>query len=84
MMIRWRPDICRKKLTNDSHPKDSRTFAYDFSIPPEGIDLESTVDSFASHLIKKAIQMSEGNISLAAKLLRVPRGTLRYKLEKLS
>jgi two-component system, NtrC family, response regulator AtoC len=73
-----------KELTNDSHHQDSRTFAYDFSIPPEGIDLESTVDSFASHLIKKAIQMSEGNISLAAKLLRVPRGTLRYKLEKLS
>jgi DNA-binding NtrC family response regulator len=40
------------------------------------------VDQFAFHLIKKAIAMADGNISQAAKLLGMPRGTLRYKLEK--
>jgi two-component system, NtrC family, response regulator AtoC len=73
-----------KELTNDAHQAGPQDFAYDFPIPPEGIDLESTVDGFTSHLIKKAIEMSGGNISLAAKLLGVPRGTLRYKLEKLA
>jgi DNA-binding NtrC family response regulator len=73
-----------KELTDESEQGPPRAFAFDFPIPPEGIDLESTVDEFASHLIKKAVEMSGGNISLAAKLLKIPRGTLRYKLEKLA
>lgn len=71
-----------KELTGDPDHNVSGAFLPDFPIPSEGIDLESLVDQFAFHLIKKAIAMADGNISQAAKLLGMPRGTLRYKLEK--
>ncbi|MCU0586797.1 MAG: sigma-54 dependent transcriptional regulator [Syntrophobacteraceae bacterium] len=54
----------------------------DFAIPPEGIDLDQVVDRFTHDLIERVLGMVDGNISQAAKLLRIPRGTLRYKLEK--
>jgi two-component system response regulator AtoC len=40
------------------------------------------VDNFTSQLVRKVVGMVEGNISKAAKLLGILRGTLRYKLEK--
>lgn len=56
---------------------------FDVPIPSGGIDLEKVVDQFTRNLIEKAIKIAGGNISQAAKLLGTPRGTLRYKLEKL-
>ena len=56
---------------------------FDVPIPYGGIDLERVVDQFTRNLIEKAIKIAGGNISQAAKLLGTPRGTLRYKLEKL-
>lgn len=55
---------------------------FDISIPPEGVNLDDLVDQFTSHIIRKALQMADGNISHAAKMLGIPRGTLRYRLEK--
>jgi DNA-binding protein Fis len=40
------------------------------------------VERFTRSLLEKALARSGGNISQAAKLLGIPRGTLRYKLEK--
>ncbi len=40
------------------------------------------VDQFTQYLLEKAMQMKDGNISHVAKLLGIPRGNLRYKLEK--
>ncbi len=51
-------------------------------IPPEGLDLEKAVDDFTKKLVERALIQAQGNISLAAKLLKLPRGTFRYKLEK--
>ncbi|SMC25271.1 two component, sigma54 specific, transcriptional regulator, Fis family [Desulfacinum hydrothermale DSM 13146] len=46
------------------------------------IDLEAEVERFTRKLLEEALARSGGNISQAAKLLGIPRGTLRYKLEK--
>ncbi len=54
----------------------------DIQIPGEGINLDEVVDQFTQALIAKVLKMVDGNISQAAKLLGIPRGTLRYKLEK--
>ena len=70
-----------KELTT-SPDEESQSWTCDFRIPPEGINLDEVVDKFTLGLVKKAIEMANGNISQAAKLLGMPRGTLRYKLEK--
>jgi two-component system response regulator AtoC len=62
--------------------EESDSWLGDFRIPPEGINLDEVVDKFTLRLVRKAVEMANGNISQAAKLLGVPRGTLRYKLEK--
>jgi DNA-binding NtrC family response regulator len=71
-----------KELTTEISSEDPR-WQFDIPIPWSGIDLEEAVDLFSGYLIRKAIKMANGNISKAAKLLGTPRGTLRYKLEKL-
>ncbi|MFO7605988.1 MAG: sigma-54 dependent transcriptional regulator [Desulfurivibrionaceae bacterium] len=50
----------------------------DFSIPDEGISLEEVEKS----LIRKALEKSNGNRSEAARLLKVPRHVLIYRLDK--
>ncbi len=47
-------------------------------IPPEGIALEEV----EKELIRKALAMSNGNRSEAARLLKIPRHVLIYRLEK--
>ena len=71
-----------KELTAYHTGSDSPSLPFDFPIPPTGINLEDVVDQFTQYLLEKAMQMKEGNISHVAKLLGVPRGNLRYKLEK--
>jgi transcriptional regulator with PAS, ATPase and Fis domain len=53
-----------------------------FDSAEQGLDLEAAVERFTRSLLEKALARSGGNISQAAKLLGIPRGTLRYKLEK--
>ncbi|MCB2180858.1 MAG: sigma-54 dependent transcriptional regulator [Desulfobulbaceae bacterium] len=47
-------------------------------IPPEGLSLEEVEKG----LIQKALTMSQGNRSEAARLLKIPRHVLIYRLEK--
>jgi len=51
-------------------------------IPENVFDIEAVVDEVTSQLIRRAMQKAEGNIASAARLLGIPRGTLRYKLKK--
>jgi DNA-binding NtrC family response regulator len=53
-----------------------------FEIPPEGILLEDMVGEIEKELIAKALKITGGNVAKTSRLLNVPRGTLRYKLEK--
>ena len=77
-----RADHLPKELTGHYDHADLRALPFDFPVPSEGIDLEEAVDQFTLYLIKKVMGMAEGNISQAAKLLGIPRGTLRYKIDK--
>jgi two-component system NtrC family response regulator len=47
-------------------------------IPPDGVSLED----FEKGLILKALEKSDGNRSQAARLLKIPRHVLIYRLEK--
>jgi DNA-binding NtrC family response regulator len=71
-----------KELTDPRESDLKELFPVDFVIPPEGINLEQVVDQFTHALIEGVMKMVNGNISHAAKLLGIPRGTLRYKIEK--
>ncbi len=44
--------------------------------------LENTVAVFEKQLVIQALEKSEGNVVKASLLLKIPRGTLRYKMEK--
>jgi two-component system NtrC family response regulator len=59
----------------DSRPTVSNDIIH---IPPDGISLEEVEKG----LIVKALQMSKGNRSQAARLLNVPRHVLIYRIEK--
>jgi len=45
---------------------------------------EEILNNIEFKIISKAVSISEGNISQTAKLLQIPRETLRYKLTKLN
>ncbi len=44
--------------------------------------LEEIIETIEIKLLTKAIEMSKDNISKAARVLRIPRETLRYKIKK--
>ncbi|MBI5447039.1 MAG: sigma-54-dependent Fis family transcriptional regulator [Deltaproteobacteria bacterium] len=52
-------------------------------LPPEGLCLEEVERQMARGLIEQALQRTGGNVSKAAKLLGLPRGTLRHRMESL-
>lgn len=49
-----------------------------FNIPPEGLSLKN----LEKDLVKKALQMVNGNQTRAARLLGISRDALRYKMQK--
>ena len=52
-------------------------------LPPEGASLERLELQLARGLIVQALDRTGGNVSQAAKLLGLPRGTLRHRMESL-
>ncbi|MCK5912356.1 MAG: sigma-54-dependent Fis family transcriptional regulator [Desulfuromusa sp.] len=55
---------------------------FDYEIPPEGVVLDDVIEQIEKGLVEKAFRISGGNVAKTARILNVPRGTLRYKLEK--
>ena len=53
-----------------------------FEIPPEGIVMDEVLGRMELDLIQKALAITGGNVAKTARILNVPRGTLRYKLDK--
>ena len=51
---------------------------HQFTLPPEGADLED----IERQIIEQALQLANGNKTMASKLLRISRDTLRYKVKK--
>ncbi|MCK5826616.1 MAG: sigma-54-dependent Fis family transcriptional regulator [Desulfuromusa sp.] len=73
------PDHLPREIWGES-PQSEMAFKYE--IPPEGIILDDVVDQIEKELVGKAFQITGGNVAKTARILNVPRGTLRYKLEK--
>ena len=74
-----RPEHLPREIWGEAPRKEA---PFSFEIPPEGILLEEVVERIEKDLILKAITITGGNVAKTARLLNVPRGTLRYKLEK--
>lgn len=73
------PDCLPREIWGDK-PKDEAPFEY--RIPPEGILFEEIVGCLEKDLITQAVGITGGNVAKTARLLNLPRGTLRYKMEK--
>lgn len=52
------------------------------TLPPEGLDLDQTLDTLEKNLILQALQKSQGNKQRAAALLKINLRSLRYRLLK--
>ncbi len=73
------PDLLPREIWGEAPRKE---VPFSFEIPPEGILLEEMVGEIEKELIAKALKVTGANVAKTARLLNVPRGTLRYKLEK--
>ena len=69
------------------YPGEQKRLAIDETgfpmLPPEGINLDSHLQSFEKHYIEEALKMAKGNESRAAKLLNINHHTFRYRKKKL-
>ena len=74
-----RPDMLPGEIFGTAPQKAS---PFSFEIPPEGILLDEMIGEIEMDLIGKALKITGGNIAKTARLVNVPRGTLRYKVEK--
>ncbi len=78
----------QKILTPDCLPREiwgeqpSREAPVAYRLPPEGVILEEIVEELERELIGQAIRITGGNVAKTARLLNLPRGTLRYKIAK--
>lgn len=52
------------------------------SIPDDGVATKDLLQDIESNLIRVALNQSEGNVSKAAKLLKIGRTTLIQKMSK--
>lgn len=73
------PECLPREIWGDK-PKDDASF--DCQIPPEGILFDEIVGRLEKDLIAQAVKIAGGNVAKTARLLNLPRGTLRYKMEK--
>jgi two-component system response regulator PilR (NtrC family) len=63
--------------------QSGRTHFRGADIPPEGIDLNETLENYEKALVGAAMQMSGNNRTRASKLLGISMRSLRYRLVKL-
>ncbi len=55
----------------------------DMDIPPDGIDLNQVMENMERRLVNRALEITGGNRSRAARLLGITLRSLRYRLVKL-
>ncbi|MGE4318596.1 MAG: sigma-54-dependent transcriptional regulator [Deferribacterales bacterium] len=72
-------DMLPREIAGEKHDKNGGTA---LEIPETGADLENMLSDIEKQLLSKAFSMTKGNVSKMSRLLNIPRGTLRYKLEK--
>lgn len=74
--------LLKEHLPPDLTPQRQNDATTCFAQLPEDIGLDQAVEAYESSLIRFALDKSGGNVLQAAAILRIPRGTLRYKMEK--
>ncbi len=52
-------------------------------LPDEGIDLEAVLAGLEKGVIEEALEKTDGNVTKAAELLKLPLRAMRYKVKKL-
>jgi len=67
---------------NETRPPGSDKVGFP-PLPPEGLDLDTQLQSFEKHFIEQALKIAKGNESKAAKLLKINHHTFRYRKKKL-
>jgi arginine utilization regulatory protein len=65
------------------HHLPSTSSAINNGDPTESLSLRKNIEELEKKLISNALDLSEGNINQAAKLLDIPRQTLQYKMKKI-
>jgi DNA-binding NtrC family response regulator len=63
-------------------PPSAGTFIVKGPVLPEGTGLDDAVMEFEKAIIRQALTHSRGNVLQTATCLKIPRGTLRYKMDK--
>ena len=87
--IEYMMNVCeREQLLYEDLPSILRRFpvilpAISNSDPKESLSLRKNIEELEKRLINNALDLSEGNINQAAKLLEIPRQTLQYKIKKI-
>lgn len=72
------------RLPKTAHPERLIPIAFPNSkLPEEGLDLTQALRQFERALLHQALMRTQGNKTLAADMLRVPRTTLIHKLRSL-
>jgi len=73
------PEMLPREITGE---QPTTTDSNTFDIPEEGINLEEKMASIEKEMIRKALEKTQSNVARTSRLLGIPRGTLRYKIEK--
>jgi transcriptional regulator with PAS, ATPase and Fis domain len=63
-------------------PPAAASAPFHLTLPPEGLSLAPFLASVEDELVRLAMERTAGNVTQAARLLNVPRETLRYKLSR--
>ncbi len=56
--------------------------AFQSALLPADSGLDETVMNFEKNIIRQALEINRGNVLQTAAILKIPRGTLRYKMDK--
>ena len=77
------PSLLSEQLPAEMTAGENTAATIPFTPTLGELGLEETVNRFERDIIKSALEKSGGNVLQAAHLLKIPRGTLRYKMEKM-
>lgn len=72
------------RLEPEHLPTELHTSAVNTSFTTLAAGLEQAVADFEQQMIAQALSETDGNVVKASLMLKIPRGTLRYKMEKYS
>jgi len=71
------PGVSSTPAASGSQPVTGPTFSHAVAI-----GLEEAVVDFEKSIISQALKQTKGNVLQSAGMLKIPRGTLRYKMDK--